>query len=56
MTRKHFERVAAMLKRHKDCALCAELLSKEFAEWFAEENPRFDRDRFMEACGFGDNQ
>lgn len=32
------------------CAL--EVLANSMAEHFASENPRFDRERFLTACGF----
>lgn len=50
MTKKHFVRaarlVAAIQKQH-----CRERTALLFASFFAEENPRFDVDRFLFACG-----
>ena len=48
MTRKHFKATAETIKAANDKREIAEGL----AAIFAKENPRFDRARFMEACGF----
>ena len=61
LTRKVFEQVAASVKKSVDKAdetLDIQLykfageMAKELADYFERENPRFDRDRFMKACGF----
>lgn len=55
MTRKHFEFIAATIAampthaatlrtQKRSCALA-------FADALAKENPRFDRERFLKACG-----
>ena len=55
MTRKHFEFIAATIaampshapslrSAKRSCAL-------SFADALAKENPRFDRERFLKACG-----
>lgn len=31
----------------------AERIARRLADVFAEDNPRFDRERFLSACGFG---
>lgn len=55
MTRKHFQALAAMLKQSRpdnpaDCirwyALCNQL-----ADFCQSQNARFDRAKFLEACG-----
>ena len=33
---------------HKDFNVYA----KELANYFAEDNPRFDKEKFLKACGF----
>ena len=62
MTRKVFEQVAASVKNSVDKAdetLDANLygfaaeMANELADYFQKENPRFDRDRFFDACGLG---
>ena len=53
MTRKHFEMLAASIAKltlfDKDAAYD---MAGEVADACAKENPRFDRVRFYEACGF----
>ena len=59
MTRKDYERFAAMLAGELALARFADddrdyrvrniILST--ADIFAQDNPRFDRDRFYQACG-----
>ena len=62
LTRKVFEQVAASVKKSVDKAdetLDANLygfaaeMANELADYFQKENPRFDRDRFLDACGLG---
>ena len=63
MSKKHFEMVARILRetvivdesrvpptRYKD-RVVIESYARAFAAEFAEENPRFDRARFLTACG-----
>jgi hypothetical protein len=53
MTRKHFESLAASIARlnlfDHDAAY---EMACEVADACAKDNPRFDRGRFFEACGF----
>tara|TARA_B100001750_G_C15222000_1_gene453719 strand:+ start:144 stop:335 length:192 start_codon:yes stop_codon:yes gene_type:complete len=60
LTRKVFEQVAASVKKSVDKADAtnnaelhrfAEDMAMELAIFFGRENPRFDRDRFYQACG-----
>jgi hypothetical protein len=51
MTKKHFERAARIIKFITPTFENRMLLAKAFADYFTEENPRFDRERFMAACG-----
>ena len=62
LTRKVCEQVAASVKKSVDKAdetLDANLygfaaeMANELADYFQKENPRFDRDRFLDACGLG---
>lgn len=55
MTRKDYVRFAAMLKGARYYAAIdfrtLELIVKDTAQVFATDNPRFDRARFLKACG-----
>jgi hypothetical protein len=54
LTRKVYEAQAAIIKKHVPTAgrdHCYELAT-DIANYFANDNPRFDRTRFFEACGF----
>lgn len=61
MTKKHFEAIAKILSKHSVSSPAAgfdegyetarEGLAIELADLFEMENPRFDRDVFLLACG-----
>ena len=62
LTRKVFEQVASSVKKSVDKAdatLDTNLyqfavdMASELADYFASDNPRFDRQRFFDACGLG---
>jgi len=49
MTKKDYEKIASVIFR------CGDIISKQkliadLADAFAQDNPRFDRDRFFNAC------
>ena len=53
LTRKVFEEQAAIIKKHlpkvgRDFSYD---MATDLADYFASDNPRFDRGRFFEACG-----
>ncbi len=56
-TKKTFIATAARLKSEMECAaspavkVTLERLAYSFAETYGRENPRFDRERFLKACG-----
>lgn len=61
MTRKHFEAMAALIRAeqeqpmYEDLSVCREAIrdvALRLSSQFNLENPRFDRERFMKACGF----
>lgn len=71
MTKKHYEAIAAIIKStytnaklynginyrdtaHERCETL-ETTSIRLADFFAQDNPKFDRERFLEACGVQDN-
>ena len=56
-TRQHYKAIAAIIRPHllvskirEDGAQVADI-ALELADYFAQDNPRFDRERFLEACG-----
>lgn len=53
MTRKHFEKVAAILNKRyradKYRQFIISELAAEFAEFFKSENPQFNKEKFMDA-------
>jgi len=55
MTKKDFEAVAKVLNFSSAFGSpqweTRQWIASELAELFANDNPNFDRDRFMEACG-----
>lgn len=63
MTKKDFEAIASIISQHEtdfmDCHEQAESaatitrtrIAEDLADLFVEDNPRFDRDRFLAACG-----
>jgi hypothetical protein len=53
MSRKHYEQVAACFKRNTEHGDAATLnaVANDLASMFKADNPRFDRARFLNACG-----
>ena len=55
MTRKHFEAIAAILAANMDRSSTAgeiwrgQCIADDLAAYFAEVNPRFDKQRFLAA-------
>lgn len=57
MTRKDYVLIAAAIKSQlgfvpHERDLTIEAVAKAIAAALAQDNPRFDRERFMKACGF----
>lgn len=59
MTKKHYIKIAAVFKRAKelenndeDAVQVLHDLAYDLCTFFKEDNPNFDRERFMTACGF----
>lgn len=51
MTRKDYVEVAKIISKHSKGEHCRlDILIDDFAFWFAEDNPRFNMERFLEAC------
>ena len=56
MTKKDFELIAAVLAAvsntaHSNAANALRDVADEFARVLGRTNPRFDRERFLKACG-----
>lgn len=57
MTKKHFEAIAVLLRSQKAQARTSDenvtvcVRAAQLADLFQSENPRFDRARFLKACG-----
>ena len=63
LTKKDFKAVAEIIKlqitryhvqERYACANGVESIAYHLADYFAMQNPRFDRERFLAACGLGD--
>ena len=57
MSRKHFEAIAAILKINdwqESVEDMRESIALDIAAYFKGENPRFDKDKFLKACGLED--
>ena len=51
MTRKDYIEVAKIISKHSKGDTCRlDILIDDFAFWFAEDNPNFKMEKFMEAC------
>ena len=57
-TKKHFEAVAKTIKaqdtENYDVFKAVREIARDMANMFQASNERFDRNRFMQACGFED--
>lgn len=57
MSRKHFQALAAMVKDTFEAAeittVGRDQLAARLADFCAEQNERFDRNKFLAACGVG---
>jgi hypothetical protein len=54
MTKKDFELIAAVLRANSTETVVRERVALDFADELAATNPRFDRARFLRACGVED--
>lgn len=55
MTKKHYKAIAKILfngNRDDKYAFVIYPIMQDLANYFAQDNPRFDRERFLEACGY----
>jgi len=63
MTKKDYEKIAGVIRLAIDCPVNendmfevgmladAKGIARDMADMLAKDNPRFDRARFLEACG-----
>jgi len=49
MRKKHYEAIASIVKLNFDGT--QPVLARDLADYFEQDNPKFDRARFLEACG-----
>ena len=54
MSRKHFQALADIVAEVPAQGIGPEALAERLAEFCATQNPHFDRDRFVRACGVGE--
>ena len=55
LTRKHFKELARIMEIHRtpDNEKTLNLISASISNMCMRENPRFDRETFLKACGIG---
>lgn len=61
LMKKDFKAIAKIIEKDYDCyngptgpGMCGEVLkdiSEKLADYFATQNPRFNRQKFFDACG-----
>lgn len=62
MTKKHYTVIAEKIKAHKlkaktiDGKLTTRLIAYDIADVLLADNPRFDRSKFLGACGHFDTE
>ena len=63
-TRQHYKAIAEIIREQKEHvrvftghmmaeAACKDIAA-QLADYFAKDNPRFDREKFLNACGITD--
>ena len=55
LSRKYYKRIATIIRDTKvlygcECTKAIERIEFQLRQYFAEDNPRFDRMKFSEAC------
>jgi hypothetical protein len=54
MTRKDYELIARVIRYAEIDERAGDRIARDFAYALAKDNPRFDRARFLKACGVED--
>ncbi len=55
MTRKHYVMLARVIERNAANSFDVFMLAHDLANELKNDNPRFDRAKFLEACGVSDD-
>lgn len=50
ITKKHYNEIALLLRVSIENEMVRAKVVKMFCDYFKKDNPRFDRDRFQDAC------
>jgi len=53
ISKKHYQAIASIINFRTTAKknICSEHIIKDLADYFSSDNPLFDRDRFLSACG-----
>jgi hypothetical protein len=59
MTKTHFEAIASIIDSNRDATFgeareAVSQVAQDMATYFATQNPRFDSEKFLTACGLMD--
>jgi len=53
-SQRHYEAIAKVIKDHNvNDTECCYYVAADIVEMFERDNPKFDRVRFLDACGLG---
>ena len=55
MTKKNYEAIAECLSWYVNRSYITEAIAHRLADYFEQDNPNFDRTRFLQACGVKTN-
>lgn len=52
-TRQHYKAIAGIIESNRGDGVehTLDQVASELADYFAKDNPRFDHNKFMDACG-----
>ena len=51
LTRKDFQAIADIIRENRKCMNAEKHIAEMFADYLATKNPKFDREKFLKACG-----
>jgi hypothetical protein len=52
MTKKHYAAIAAIIAQSEETTDPVYFIARQLSVLFASDNERFDRERFLAACGY----